>query len=278
MSNIDIKNSSLKNFGLGLRSPHRELVLESKPELGFFEVITENYFEQHQGYTDYLQDLKKSYNIITHGVSLSIGSPDELDVDYVSKVKNFIDKIDPLYVSDHLCYTGTHGVNTHDLLPVPYTKESLDNIVEKLRKLQEFYGRQIALENPSSYVEFKSSEMSEYEFLSELVERSDCLLLLDVNNIYVSAFNHGYDPKKYLDAIDSKKIAYIHLAGHTNKGSYILDTHNDFVIDEVWELYKYTIKTKGIKPTMVEWDDDIPEFDVLYNEVMKAKNFAEEVI
>lgn len=273
-----MNNFDIKNFGLGLRSPHRELVLETKPELGFFEVITENYFEQHQGYIDYLQELKKHYNIITHGVSLSIGSPQELDQNYISKVKEFIDKIDPLFVSDHLCYTGTHGINTHDLLPVPYTKDSLNNIVEKIKKLQGFYCRQIVLENPSSYLEFKSSEMSEYEFLVELAEKADCLLLLDINNIYVSAFNHGYNPIKYLDAIDSKKIAYIHLAGHKNKGTYILDTHSDHVIDDVWNLYKHTIKTKGIKPTMVEWDENIPEFDVLYNEVIKAKNFAEEVI
>ena len=264
-------------FGLGLRSPHRDYILEFKPDIGWFEVITENYFEAHGGYIEFLQDISKNYKLRTHGVSLSIGSTDPLNETYLKKLKLFAEKIKPETISDHLCYTGVNHKNTHDLLPIPYTKEALEHISNRVKKVQDYLGRRIALENPSSYVEFADHDFSEWEFISELAEKADCELLLDVNNIYVASFNHNYNPIKYIDAIASAKIAYIHLAGHTKYENHIIDTHSDHVIDEVWKLYEYTIKTKGLKPTMVEWDANIPEFGVLYSEVMKARKIVENI-
>lgn len=251
--------------------------MQSKPSLGWFEVITENYFEAHGGYVEYLQDLSKTYKIRTHGVSLSIGSTDQLNETYLKKLKNFAEKIKPETISDHVCYTGVNHKNTHDLLPIPYTKQALEHISDRVKKVQDFLGRRIALENPSSYVEFSNPDYTEWEFIRALGEKADCELLLDVNNIYVASFNHNYDPIKYIDAIPADRVAYIHLAGHTKYENHIIDTHNNYVIDEVWKLYEYAIKTKGVKPTMLEWDSEIPEFSVLYDEIMKAKKIVEKI-
>ena len=261
-------------YGLGLRAKHYDHILQNKPAIDWFEIITENYIDNHKGYWEFLTDLRQTYPIVMHGVSLSIGSTDSLNIDYLNKVKKLAEHIKAPWVSDHLCYTGIGGVNTHDLLPVPYTKEMLEHIVSRIKKVQDILGRNIVLENPSSYVEFEASQMPEWEFMSEMAVKADCGILLDVNNIYVSSFNHNFDAVKYIDSIPAEYIVQIHLAGHTNKGDIIIDTHSDHVIDEVWQLYKHTINSKGKITTMVEWDEQIPEFSVLENEINKARNFV----
>jgi len=262
-------------FGLGLRAPHYDAILDERPgTVDWFEIISENFLEAHGGYWDFLADLRADYPIVMHGVSMSIGSTDPLNVDYLKKLKALADFLQAPWVSDHLCWTGTQGKNAHDLLPVPYTEESLAHIVERIKRVQDALGRRILLENPSTYLEFTDSSIPEWEFLVRMAESADCGLLLDVNNVYVSAFNHHYDAKKYIDALPSDRIVQIHLAGHKNYGTHIIDTHDSHVIDEVWKLYAYTLETKGLASTMIEWDDHIPEFPVLLAELDKARDIA----
>ncbi len=269
--------TSQLGFGLGLRAPHYTEVLREKPTLGWFEIISENYMEAHRGYLDYLADLRAHYPIVMHGVSLSIGSTDPLDDDYLKKLKALAEHIEAPWISDHLCYTGVGGKNTHDLLPLPYTEEALEHIIPRIQKLQDTLGRAFVFENASTYLEFDGSTISEPEFFGELCARTGCGILLDVNNVYVSSFNHGWDAKAYIDAIPTASIAQYHLAGHTNKGSHLIDTHNNHVIDAVWDLYRYTLQTKGMKSTMIEWDDAIPEFSALMAELDKARAVADAV-
>jgi len=262
-------------FGLGLRADHYDLVLKERPKtVDWFEIISENFIEAHKGYWDFLADLKRDYPIVMHGVSMSIGSTDPLNQNYLKKLKTLADFIEVPWLSDHLCWTGVNGKNTHDLLPVPYTEEAFDHIVSRIKQVQDTLGRRIVLENPSTYVEFAESSIPEWEFLARMSEDADCGLLLDVNNVFVSAFNHGYDAKKYIDAMPADRIVQIHLAGHQNFGTHIIDTHDGHVIDEVWDLYQYTIATKGKVSNMVEWDDHIPEFDVLVTELGKTRRLA----
>lgn len=262
-------------FGLGLRSEHYDTVLSDRPRgVDWFEVISENYIEAHEGYWEFLTDLRQDYPIITHGVSLSIGSPDPLNMDYLRKLRRLTEHTGTPYFSDHLCWTGMDAHNTHDLLPLVYSPETLTHIADKIRAAQDFMGLPFAMENPSTYLEFKASTMPEWEFMAELAEKSDCAILLDVNNIYVSCYNHGWDAQTYLNTIPANRIAQIHLAGHHNFGTHIIDTHDDHVIDAVWDLYAHTIRTKGAVNTMIEWDDKIPEFPVLLAELDKARTLA----
>jgi hypothetical protein len=262
-------------FGLGLRAPHYSEILDTRPKtIDFFEIISENFIDAHGGYCDFLADLRQDYPIIMHGVSLNIGSPDALNFEYLAKLKKLADFLDIPWFSDHLCWTGANAHNTHDLLPLPYTKAMLEHIVERVKIVQDFMGRKFIMENPSSYLEFAESTIPEYEFLAEIAESADCGVLLDVNNVFVSAFNHGFDAKKYIDTIPSERIAQIHLAGHSDFGTHIIDTHDSKVANAVWELYDYTIKTKGAKNTMIEWDEQIPSFAELVSELDKAKSCA----
>ena len=262
-------------FGLGLRAPHYEEILAQRPrDVQWFEIISENFIEAHQGYWDFLADLRRDYPIVMHGVSMSIGSTDPINPDYINKLKRLADFLEAPWLSDHLCWTGVHSKNTHDLLPVPYTQESLRHMVARVRQVQDMLGRHILLENPSSYLEFEGSELSEWEFLAQLAQEADCGLLLDVNNVYVSAFNHGYDAKRYIDALPADRIVQVHRAGHHHFGTHIIDTHDAHVLEDVWKLYAYTIASKGLASTMVEWDDHIPEFPVLLAELGKARAVA----
>ncbi len=220
-----------------------------------------------------LEQIAQRYPIVMHGVSLSIGSTDPLDREYLKKLKALAQRFNARWVSDHLCWTGVAGRNMHDLLPVPYTEESLRHVVKRVRQVQDILERPIALENPSSYVEFRSSSMSEWEYLSRLANEADCGLLLDVNNIYVSAFNHSFDAQEYLRAIPFDRVVQFHLAGHTNKGTHILDTHSDHVIDEVWSLYQLAHKLSGGRATLLEWDENIPKFEVVHAEAEIARKF-----
>lgn len=262
-------------FGLGLRATHYDLILQTRPKsVDWFEIISENFIDAHKGYWDFMADLRQDYPIIMHGVSLNIGSSDPLDSGYLKKLKKLADFLQPPWISDHLCWTGVNSKNTHDLLPVPYTPQTLTHICERIKQVQEFMERPFILENPSTYLEFNESSIPEWEFLAELTRNTGCGLLLDVNNIYVNSFNHGYDAKKYIDAIPAASIAQIHLAGHHNFGTHIVDTHDAHVKNEVWDLYGYAIKSKGKISTMIEWDDNIPEFEVLLAELNKARRLA----
>lgn len=262
-------------FGLGLRAQHMQHVLAARPKVDWFEVISENYMDSRGQPRADLRAVRKDYPLVMHGVSMSIGSSDALDMEYLQRLKNLAEEIEPEWISDHLCWTGINGKNSHDLLPVPLTEEALTHVVGRIGQVQEFLGRRILLENPSSYLTFKADHIPEYEFMAELAKRADCGLLLDVNNIYVASFNHRLDARKYIDAIPLENVVQIHLAGHTHKGNHIVDTHDGQVVDEVWDLYKYAISRAGFVPsTMVEWDAKIPEFEVLEAEIAKARNFT----
>ncbi|MCU0427387.1 MAG: DUF692 domain-containing protein [Candidatus Kapabacteria bacterium] len=264
-------------FGVGLRSVHYDHILEHFPPVDWFEVISENYLSRG-GYSWYaLQKIRERYRIVTHGVSLSIGSTDPLNFTYLERLKRLADDMDTPWVSDHICWTGVNGRNTHDLLPILYTEETLRHVVERIRTIQDFLGRRVALENVSTYVEFAASTMPEWEFIARMAEDADCGLLLDVNNVYVSSFNHGFDPYEFIDAIPADRICQYHLAGHTNKGTHIIDTHSDHVVDEVWELYRYAYGRSGGRATLLEWDEDIPPFEVVHAEALKARNYRDAV-
>jgi uncharacterized protein (UPF0276 family) len=258
-------------LGVGLRAAHYAHILSQSPEIGFFEVLTENYLDTGGRPLFVLDQIAERYPTVMHGVSMSIGSTDPIDHGYLAKVKTLAGRIGARWVSDHICWTGVLGRNTHDLLPLPYTEESLRHAVERVRVVQEVLERPLVLENASTYLEFAVDDMTEWEFVARLAEEADCGLLLDVNNVYVSAFNHGWDPVAYIDAIPGQRVCQYHLAGHTHKGTHIIDTHSDHVVDPVWELYGHTVRTVGLRATLLEWDADIPPFEVVRAEALKAE-------
>lgn len=258
-------------LGLGLRSDHYDYILENRPKVDFFEIISETYLTGHGRSVRLLDQIAEHYPIVMHGVSLSIGSTDPLNVEFIQSLKRLTKRYNVPYVSDHLCWTGILGRNTHDLLPVPLTESTLKHVVGRIRQVQDMLECPLALENPSNYLEFTQSQMPEYEFMTRMVEEADSALLLDLNNIYVSAFNHGFDAVHYVNQIPPERVLHHHLAGHTNKGTHILDTHSDHVIDPVWDLYERFHARSGGRSTLVEWDDDIPPFEVLMAEIAKAQ-------
>jgi uncharacterized protein len=258
-------------FGVGLRTVHFGHVLEKKPKVDWFEIVSENFMDTGGRPMWVLDQVAERYPIGMHGVSLSIGSTDPVDFDYLEKLAALAKRVKARFVSDHLCWCGVAGRNMHDLLPLPYTEECLAHCVERVKTVQDFLERPLVLENPSSYVEFRSSAMSEWEFLARLAEEADCGLLLDVNNVYVSSFNHGFDPVEYVEAIPPERVVYYHLAGHTNHGTHILDTHSDRAIEAVWKLYERACELSGGRPTLYEWDESIPPFPQVHAEALKAK-------
>lgn len=262
-------------FGIGLRDPHEDEILRNRPkEIDWLEIISENYIDAHEGYRKFLADLRKDYPIVMHGVSMNIGSTDPLDMEYLSRLKSLADFLEAPWVSDHICFTGMQRVNTHDLLPIPYTDEALKHLTSRIHRVQDTLGRPLVLENPSTYIQFTDDTMSEWEFIAELLKSAGCFLLLDVNNVYVSSVNHGFNPQTYISAIPPDRVVQIHLAGHLNKGDHIIDTHDHPVCDEVWRLYEYTVKRMGPKTTMIERDDDIPPLATLLAELNEAKTIA----
>ena len=263
-------------FGIGLRSVHYEHILKNHPVIDWFEVLSENYLDTGGRPLHILDQVAEQYPVVLHGVSLSVGSTDPIDFEYLKKLKALGKRINARWVSDHLCWTGVVGLNTHDLLPMPYTDQSLRHTIERVRTIQDFLERPIALENASTYLEFSVSNWEESQFMRTMAEEADCGILLDVNNVYVSSFNHGFDPKKYIDHIPQHRVVQMHLAGHTNKGTHILDTHSDYVIDTVWELYRYAYRKLGGVATLLEWDANIPDFDVVHGEALKARKFREQ--
>lgn len=258
-------------FGIGLRAPHVAEILSTRPNIDWLEILTENYLKQTGPAWEALLKLRETYPLVAHGVSLSIAGTDPLDTAYLESLKRLADTLEVAYVSDHLCWTGTNGINTHDLLPVPYTEEALNHVVTRIQQVQEHLARPLVLENPSTYVEFTESCIPEAEFLAEMAKRSGCLLLLDVNNIYVSSFNHGWDADAYLKAIPTSRVAYMHMAGHDNKGTHIIDTHDHPVADAVWDLYRKALEILPHTNTLIEWDDHIPPLSVLLDELAKAR-------
>jgi uncharacterized protein (UPF0276 family) len=262
-------------FGLGLRSVHYPDIIQTHPEIDWFEIITEDYLVPGGNPLYYLDQISQHYPLVMHGVSLSIGSCDPLNWDYLKKVKQLAERIQACWISDHLCWTGVDGINMHDLLPLPYTEEAIEHTAQKIIQVQDYLGRQILIENVSSYITYQASQISEWEFLSAVAERADCLILLDINNIFVSAYNHHFSVDDYLYGIPKKRVQQFHLAGHTNKGTHIIDTHDEPIIDEVWKLYAQAIKYFGPSvSTLIERDDNIPSFKELESELNYARKIA----
>lgn len=269
---------SALGFGLGLRPRHYEAILNSKPRVDWFEALSENYMIPGGRPLHYLTRIRERYPVVLHGVSLSIGSADPLDRRYLEDLKALTARVQPEWVSDHLCWTGVAGRNLHDLMPLPYTDEALRHVARKVREVQDFLGRRLLLENVSSYVAFRGSAMTEWAFLAALAAEADCDLLLDVNNIYVSAFNHGFDAIEFLDAIPAARVRQIHLAGHDNCGDLIIDTHDAPVIGPVWRLYGEALRRFGPVPTMIERDDRIPPLGILLRELDRARAMAADIL
>lgn len=263
-------------FGLGLRVEHYNTILTDLPAVDWFEVLTENYLVSGGKPIYYLEQIRNHYPLVMHGVSLSIGSTEPLDFEYLAAVKQLAERIQPQWISDHLCWTGIHGKNMHDLLPLPYTEQTITHVVNRIQQVQDFLQTRILIENVSSYLNYKQSTMHEWEFLREILIRADCLCLLDVNNVYVSAINHEFNALDYIQTLPSERIYQIHLAGHADMGNYIIDTHDATIIDPVWELYHATIKQHGLISTMIERDDNIPPLTELLLELNNARAIAQQ--
>ena len=270
-------NPAFLGFGLGLRTEHYNAILETKPNVDWFEALSENYMIPGGKPLDFLDKIRENYPMVMHGVSLSIGSTADVDYNYLRDLKKLAERIEPIWISDHLCWTGVHGQNMHDLLPLPYTEETAKHVAERVKIVQDYLGRQILLENVSSYASYIDSNMTEWEFISQIAEAADCLLLLDVNNIYVSSYNHQFDAKVFINGVPAKRIQQIHLAGHNNHGDYIIDTHDAPVIDPVWDLYAYAIARFGQVSTMIERDDKMPELNILVEELQIARTISNNI-
>ena len=265
-------------IGVGLRVPHYRHVLSQRPAVDFFEIISENFMVEGGKPIYHLEQVLERYPLIQHGVSLSIGGPEAPDPAYLARLKQLVRKVKPAWLSDHFCWCGVPGAHLHDLLPLPYSWEAVERVAERARQVQDYLEVPFALENTSSYMAYTSSEMTEWQFISEVAERADIGLMFDVNNVYVSAYNHGFDAHEFIRSVPHERIVQIHLAGHTNLGKYIIDTHRGHVIDEVWDLYRETIRLSGPVSTLIEWDDEIPEWGVLAAEAEKARAARNEAL
>jgi hypothetical protein len=264
--------------GLGLRTPHYSTVVDDNPAVDWFEIISENFMVAGGNPRRVLRAVREHYPVVLHGVSLSIGSVDPLDPHYLDELAKLAHEVEPAWVSDHLCWTRVGGHQSHDLLPLPYTEEALAHVADRILRVQDKLKRQILIENVSSYVSFTQSTLTEWEFLAALVERADCGLLLDVNNIFVSAFNHGFDARDFIDGIPLGRVGQVHLAGHSDCGTHLLDTHDHAVCDGVWQLYRRVLERFGRVSTLVEWDDLIPPFDELQAESKKAADLERQIL
>jgi hypothetical protein len=260
-------------IGVGLRVPHLRHILERKPVVSWFEIISENYMVDGGRPLAVLDQILEQYNVVQHGVSMYFGSAESMSREHLRRLKELVRRTKTPWLTDHLCWGSVDGRYTHDLLPMPYTFEAAKVAARKIRQAQDYLEVPVAVENVSSYAEFHISEMSEWEFLNEVVERADCGVLLDVNNIYVSSRNHNFDPYEYLNAVPAERVAQIHLAGHSKFEKYILDTHDHPVIAPVWNLYEHAIERCGPTPTLLEWDDRIPSFEDVHAEALKAQKY-----
>ncbi len=265
-------------FGLGLRTDHYTYIEEHQPDVDWFEILSENYMVPGGKPLAHLERIRADYPMVMHGVSLSIGSTDPLDLDYLRDLKALAERVEPHWISDHLCWTRVDHTNSHDLLPLPYNEAVISHIAERIARVQDFLGRQILIENLSSYVTYHASEMTEWEFLDAIAQRADCLILLDINNIFVSAHNHHFDPLDYIEGVDPRRVMQFHLAGHSRDGRMLIDTHDHAVCDPVWDLYARALARFGAVSTMIERDDDIPEFPELRAELAIAERIASETL
>jgi uncharacterized protein (UPF0276 family) len=275
MSTSKIRQSP--GFGLGLRTSHYAEILSARCNVDWFEILSENYMIPGGKPLAMLDKIRRDYPMVMHGVSMSIGSADGPSGEYLQQLKALMRRVEPLWISDHLCWTGVHGHNMHDLFPLPYTEETVKHVVRNVKRVQDYLERPLLLENVSSYVAFTSDTLTEWDFITAIAEESDSLILLDVNNIYVSSINHGFDPRQYLNAIPVGRVQQIHLAGHSDHGNYIIDTHDHPVADPVWDLYADALRRFGSVATMIERDDNIPPLAELVAELQQARNIAENV-
>ena len=265
-------------IGLGLRVPHYQHILSKKPVCDWFEIISENFMVDAGRPLEVLDQILEQYRVVQHGVSMYFGSAEKLNREQLAKLKRLVKRTNTPWLSDHLCWGSVDGRYTHDLLPMPYTKAVARNTAEKIRHARDFLEVPIAVENVSTYAEFHASDMTEWEFLTEVVELADCGILLDVNNIYVSSMNHSFDPYDYLNNVPHHRVAQIHIAGHSKYRKYILDTHDHPVIDPVWKMYAHAIQLIGPTATLLEWDAHIPTFDEVHHEALKANHFIDSLI
>jgi uncharacterized protein (UPF0276 family) len=264
--------------GVGLRSEHYDLITRDWPSVDWFEAISENFMDSGGRPLEVLEAVRRRYPVALHGVSLSIGSVDPLDEGYLKRLKALADRIDPTIVSDHLCWTRVDGEQLHDLLPLPLTEEAIRHVARRIDQVQHALGRRILLENVSTYVTYRHSAMPEWEFLAEVAERSGCGILLDLNNVYVNAFNHRFEPSDYLEHLPGELVGQFHLAGHTDCGAYLFDTHSKPVVDAVWQLYQDALARWGPVSTLIEWDEDIPPFERLQQEAETARSIYVQVL
>lgn len=265
-------------IGIGLRSVHYQDIFQNRPNIDWFEIISENFMVDGGPPLQNLERIMDNYTIVQHGVALAIGSPDPLDFNYLKKLKKLAKRTKTPWLSDHLCWGHLEGAHYHDLLPLPYTKEVINYVAERARIVQDFLEIPFALENLSSYVAYRNDEMPEWEFYTSVVEKADIYMMLDVNNIYVSSRNHGFNPRDYIRNIPMDRVIQIHIAGHMDHGSYCLDTHNKPVREEVWDLYAEVWPLTGGVPTLLEWDDDFVSFDETWQEALKAKQFQQNLL
>jgi hypothetical protein len=265
---------AMHGFGLGLRPDHYADFRSAPQRVDWLEILSENYLVPGGKPLAHLDAIRRDYPMAMHGVSLSIGSTDPLDEDYLRGLRALADRVQPAWISDHLCWTGVDGTNMHDLLPLPYAEATLRHVAGRVERVQERLGRRLVLENVSSYVAFAHDEMTEWDFLAELARRADCEILLDVNNVYVSAMNHGFDPRTFIDALPRARVRQIHLAGHEDRGTCLVDTHDHPVCEAVWDLYAHALSRLGAVPTMIERDDRIPPLAELVAELDRARAIA----
>jgi hypothetical protein len=263
-------NQTISGCGIGLRFSHIEQILAERPAIPWLEVLSDNYLVEGSVQQDYLLEVAEHYPLVMHGVGLSLGSVDPLNTDYLKRLKALADQVNPAWISDHLCWSAVHGMHTHDLIPLPYTQATIEHVAARIRDVQDFLGRELMIENVSSYLQYKDSVMPEWAFFSEVAEAADCGMLLDINNIYVSAHNHGFETEKYLSAIPAERVRQLHLAGFEDRGTHLLDTHGSPVSEPVWALYETALQTLGPVPTLIEWDNNIPPLGVLLAEADKA--------
>ncbi|MEZ5476008.1 MAG: DUF692 domain-containing protein [Thiolinea sp.] len=266
---------SISGCGIGLRAEHIDQILAEKPPIPWLEVLIDNYLVPGSVQQDYLFEIAEYYPLVFHGVGMSLGSVDPLNTAYFSRLKPLLARLNPAWISDHLCWTAVHGMATHDLIPLPYTDETVQHVAGRIRQVQDRLERRLVLENVSSYLQYQQSVMTEWEFLTAVSAEADCDILLDVNNIYVSAFNHAFAAQDYLRGVPAERVRQIHLAGHDDRGTHLLDTHGAAVADAVWELYAQALQRFGAVPTLIEWDNDIPELVVLLAEAGRAQAYLD---
>lgn len=263
-------NHPITGAGIGLRSCHYQYILEHQPDVSWFEALTDNYMMGTGSGFNYLTAIREHYPMVLHGVGLSLGSTDVIDYHYLNQLKQLINHIQPAWISDHLCWNAHQSHYLHDLLPLPLNVEVINHISERIKTIQDYLGTQILVENVSSYMTYHYDMMPEWEFINRISADADCLILLDINNVYINANNHNFNPNTYIHQIDAKRVKQYHLAGHVDKGPYLFDTHSEPIQPAVWDLYRCALRHIGPVPTLIEWDSNIPTFEVLHQQASQA--------